>query len=52
MIWPAFHLDQVALAAAGLSQYRFIPPQMAVAVLGGLAVLFAGLAIRRLARIG
>ena len=52
MIWPAFHLNQVALAVAGLSQYRFIPRQMALAVLVGLTVLFGGLAIRRLARIG
>jgi ABC-2 type transport system permease protein len=52
VIWPAFHLNHLAIAAAGISKYQFIPPQMAAAVLLGLTVLFGGLAIRRLARIG
>jgi ABC-2 type transport system permease protein len=52
VIWPAFHLNQLAIAAAGMSKYEFIPPQMAAAVLLGLTVLFGGLAIRRLARVG
>jgi ABC-2 type transport system permease protein len=52
VIWPAFHLNQLAIAASGMAGYRFIPPQMAAAVLLGLTVLFGGLAIRRLARKG
>ena len=52
VIWPAFHLNQVAMAAAGISEFRFIPPQIALAVLVGLAVFFGGLAIRRVARTG
>lgn len=52
VIWPAFHLNQLAIAAAGMSEYRFIPPQMAAAVLLGLTVLFGGLAVWRLARKG
>jgi ABC-2 type transport system permease protein len=52
VIWPAFHLNQLAIAAAGLSEYRFIPPLMAAAVLTGLTVLFGGMAIHRLARKG
>ena len=52
VIWPAFHLNQVALAVAGVDGFRFFDPKMAVAVLLGFTVLFGGLAIRRLARVG
>jgi ABC-2 type transport system permease protein len=52
VVWPAFHLNQVALAAAGVEGFRFINPIMSVAVLAGVTVLFGGLALRRLARIG
>ena len=27
VIWPAFHLNQVALGAAGISEFRFVAPQ-------------------------
>lgn len=50
VIWPAFHLDQVALAAAGFTQFRFINPWTSVAVLAGITLVFGGLALRRLAR--
>jgi ABC-2 type transport system permease protein len=50
VVWPAFHLDQVAMAAGGLTQFRFINPWISVAVLAGITVLFGGLALRRLAR--
>jgi ABC-2 type transport system permease protein len=52
VIWPAFHLNQMALAAGGLRQFSFMPAQICAAVLVGVTVLFGGLAIRRLARIG
>lgn len=52
VVWPAFHLNQIALASAGMTDYRFIAPQMSVAVLAGLTVLFGGLAISRLAKKG
>jgi ABC-2 type transport system permease protein len=52
VIWPAFHLNQVALGAAGVTEYSFIAPQIAAGVLAGITVLFGGLAIRRLARKG
>jgi ABC-2 type transport system permease protein len=48
IIWPTFHLNQVALAAAGVTEFSFIPPAMAVAVLVGVTVISGGLAIRRL----
>ncbi len=52
VIWPAFHLNQLALGLAGVSDFIFFPADMAAAVLIGVTVLFGGLAIRRLARVG
>lgn len=52
VIWPAFHLNQVALGAAGITEYRFLPPQISAAVLAGISIMFGGLAIRRLGRMG
>lgn len=52
IIWPTFHLNQLALGLAGVEQFIFIPPAIAGGVLVGVTVLFGGLAIRRLARVG
>jgi ABC-2 type transport system permease protein len=52
VVWPAFHLNQVALGVAGVTEFRFIAPAISAAVLAGVTVLFGGLAIRRLARKG
>ena len=52
VIWPTFHLNQLALGLAGVEQFAFIAPAIAAAVLIGLTVLCGGLAIRRLARVG
>jgi ABC-2 type transport system permease protein len=52
VVWPAFHVNQVALGAAGVSEYSFVPPAISAAVLVGVTVLCGGLAIRRLARKG
>lgn len=52
VIWPAFHLDQLALAAGGVKNYSFIPPQIAAAVLIGITVVCGGLAIWRVERRG
>jgi ABC-2 type transport system permease protein len=52
VIWPAFHLNQVALAVANVEGFKFFDPTMSVVVLAGITVLFGGLAIRRLARNG
>ena len=52
VIWPAFHLNQVALGSAGVTEFSFISPAIAGAVLVGVTVVFGGLAIRRLARRG
>lgn len=52
VIWPSFHLNQVALGAAGVVEYSFVAPQLAAAALAGVTVLFGGAAIRRLAHKG
>ncbi|HEX7705455.1 MAG TPA: ABC transporter permease [Thermoanaerobaculia bacterium] len=52
VIWPAFHLNQLALGLAGVEQFTFVPPVFAAAVLTGVTVICGGLAIRRLARVG
>lgn len=52
VVWPAFHLDQVALAAAGVEEFSFMNPLMCAAVLVGFTVLFGGLALRRVTRVG
>lgn len=52
VIWPAFHLNQLALAAAGVEQFVYLPPAIAAAVLLGVTVLCGGIATRRLARVG
>lgn len=52
VIWPAFHLNQLAIGLAGITEFSFFPPTMAAGVLVGVTVLFGGLAIRQLARAG
>jgi ABC-2 type transport system permease protein len=52
ILWPTFHLNQLALALAGVEQFTFVPAALAGGALVGVAVLCGGLAIRRLARVG
>ena len=52
VIWPAFHLDQLAIHAIGLEGFQFMPPTMSFAVLLGVTLVCGGAAIRRLARKG
>jgi ABC-2 type transport system permease protein len=52
VVWPAFHLQQLALTVAGVDRFTYEPAQIAGAVLVGVTVLFGGIAIRRLARVG
>ncbi len=49
LIWPAFYLQQLTLAAAGLKSIAKYPPAMAVVVLLAVTLLCASLAIRKLA---
>lgn len=52
VVWPAFHLNQVAVGTADIAGFSFVPPQISAAALLAVTVLFGGLAIRRLARKG
>ena len=52
VIWPSLHLNQTALAAAGLTGPGFLNPLLTSAVLIGVTLSCGGLAIRRLARSG
>jgi ABC-2 type transport system permease protein len=52
VIWPAFHLNQTALGAAGVEEFSFVNPTWTAAVLLAITVLCTGIALRRLARIG
>jgi ABC-2 type transport system permease protein len=52
LMWPAFYLQQLTVAATGMSKFQLIPPQGSAAVLLGVTVLCGGLALRRLARVG
>lgn len=52
VIWPAFHLNQLALGLAGVKKYTYIAPSFAAVALLAVTVICGGLAIRRLARVG
>ncbi len=52
VIWPSFHLNQIATGVTGLKEFHFVSTGVSVAVLVGITILFGGLAIRRLARKG
>jgi len=52
VIWPAFHLNQTALGAAGIEEFSFVNPAWTAAVLLAVTVLCTGIALRRLTRVG
>jgi ABC-2 type transport system permease protein len=52
VIWPSFHLDQLALAAGGVTKFTYIQPRFTATVLIAITVVCGGLAIWRLARKG
>jgi ABC-2 type transport system permease protein len=52
LVWPSFHLNQLAIGVAGLDEFHSAPTILSVGVLVGITVLFGGLAIRKLARKG
>lgn len=52
VIWPAFHLDQLALHAANVQGFPGMPPAMSIVVLVAMTVAFGGAAMHRLARKG
>jgi ABC-2 type transport system permease protein len=52
VFWPHFHLNQLAFAAADVAKFRWISPQMALAVLLGFTLLCSLVAYVRLKRRG
>ena len=51
-IWPQFHVEQLAMHAAGVTKFQFIPLSMALGAVIGYTALFSAVAIFRLARKG
>ena len=51
-LWPQFHVAQLAMHAAGVEKFQFMPASMAAATLLGFTVLFSAVALWRLARKG
>jgi ABC-2 type transport system permease protein len=51
-IWPQFHIDQLAMHAAGVAKYQFEPVLIAIAALVGYTALFSVVAVWRLAKKG
>jgi ABC-2 type transport system permease protein len=51
-LWPQFHVAQLAMHAAGVEKFQFMPAGMAAATLLGFTVLFSAIALWRLARTG
>ncbi|HEX6396497.1 MAG TPA: ABC transporter permease [Steroidobacteraceae bacterium] len=51
-LWPQFHVGQLAMHAAGVQKFQFVPATLAAATLIGFTVLFSAIAIWRLARKG
>ena len=52
VIWPSFHLNQMALGVAGLEEFHVFPTLGSLGVLVGMTVLFGWPALRKLARKG
>ena len=52
VIWPAFHLNQLALGLAQVDGFIFIPTELAAVVLLAIMAICGVLAVRRLARVG
>ncbi len=50
--WPQFHMDQLAMHAAGITKFQFFPSLLSIGVLVAFTVTFSALAIWRLARKG
>jgi ABC-2 type transport system permease protein len=51
-IWPQFHVAQIAMHAADVEKFQYIPVTMSIAALLGYTALFAGVTVWRLSRKG
>lgn len=52
VIWPAFHLGQLGVAAGDIPGFTFFPPQASAGILVAMTLVCTAAAVRRLARIG
>jgi ABC-2 type transport system permease protein len=52
VIWPSFHLNQLAVSIAGLKEYHYVSTSVSIAVLAGVTILFGALALHKLAQKG
>jgi ABC-2 type transport system permease protein len=50
--WPQFHVEQIAMYAAGATKFQFFPLQLSIAASVGFTVLFGAVAFWRLSRRG
>lgn len=51
-LWPQFHVEQMAMQAAGVTKFQFMPLQMSIAALVGFTVLCGAIAFWKLSRRG
>ncbi len=51
-LWPQFHVEQLAMHAAGVTKFQFMPVQMAIATLIGFTAVFGAVAYWRLSSKG
>lgn len=51
-LWPQFHVEQMAMHAAGVIKFQFMPVQMSIAVLVGFTTLCGAIAFWRLTQKG
>ncbi|MGH8260351.1 MAG: ABC transporter permease, partial [Steroidobacteraceae bacterium] len=52
IVWPAFHLDRIALGIAGVAAPASVPTVASVAYLLGITAVCGAIASRRLAQVG
>lgn len=52
LVWPAFHLNQVALDAGNVEKFIYVPAQLSMGALAGLTVLCGAITLWRFARRG
>jgi ABC-2 type transport system permease protein len=52
IVFPSFHLHQIALGVAGIRRFSVVPLTMTTTVLVAVTIVFGGLAMRRLGRVG
>jgi ABC-2 type transport system permease protein len=50
--WPQFHVEQVAMHAAGVTKFQYIPVQMSIAAMIGFTALFGAITYWRLSHKG